>query len=471
MSNAQVTSVMLAWQQQADRLKQTDVYKDFLVKMRRQWAIETGILERLYTINEGVTTTLIEKGFDAISLSHESADLPVPRVMSLIKDQYNAIEGLLEFVREERELSKSYLRQLHQVITAHQDTYEATDSLGSPLRAQMLKGDWKKLPNNVETGDGSLFEFCPPEHVESEIDRLIAMHEAHRSAGVPPEVEAAWLHHRFLLIHPFVDGNGRVARCLATLVFLRAEWFPLVITRTDRLAYLAALHEADGGKLATLVGFFSDIERKAARDALSLSEDIIKEAAAIQSVLDSAKKRYAKRQQERIVLYEQAATLADTLALLASQRLHEIAEDVESVIQADNSSYRAYVRTAPRGDVKSPWHKFQIVSCAKQFGYYVNVETYGSWAMLDIDTDSMTRILVSFHGIGHEWNGVVVCTVMAFRLQPTDEGRSQPIDLLPLCSEPFEITFADEPVNIEQRFRKWLEAGLVAGLNYWQESI
>ena len=56
---------------------------------------------------------------------------------------------------------------------------------------------------------------------------------------------AAWVRHRFTQIHPFQDGNGRVARLLATLVFSRAEWLPLVVRRDDRVRYLDALEAAD----------------------------------------------------------------------------------------------------------------------------------------------------------------------------------------------------------------------------------
>ena len=54
-----------------------------------------------------------------------------------------------------------------------------------------------------------------------------------RRRGVPVEVEAAWLHHRFTQIHPYQDGNGRVARALASLLFIKAGWFPVVVTRDD----------------------------------------------------------------------------------------------------------------------------------------------------------------------------------------------------------------------------------------------
>ena len=85
------------------------------------------------------------------------------------------------------------------------------------------------------------------------MDQLIAWYEEHEGKNVPPEIESAWLHHRFTLIHPFVDGNGRVARCLATLVLLKHQWFPLVVTRGDRTEYLSALQEADQGDLGPLV--------------------------------------------------------------------------------------------------------------------------------------------------------------------------------------------------------------------------
>ena len=58
-----------------------------------------------------------------------------------------------------------------------------------------------------------------------------------------PEVEAAWLHHRFGQIHPFQDGNGRVARALATMIFLRAGFVPLVFY-TKLLAFRAGLRQS-----------------------------------------------------------------------------------------------------------------------------------------------------------------------------------------------------------------------------------
>ena len=232
LSSPQIIALVKAWHDQAEELKQKESYQTFLMQLRRQWAIETGILERLYTLSEGATKTLIEKGLDATFISHDDTDKPPGEVLSIIRDQHQAIEGLYDFISGHRPLGTSYVKELHSILTAHQQTYEAIDTLGHRVTPAMPHGEWKQLPNSLDAKDA--IQFCPPLHVDSEMEKLLRLHAEHESAEVPPNVQAAWLHHRFTLIHPFTDGNGRVARCLATLVFLKANWFPLVITRNDR---------------------------------------------------------------------------------------------------------------------------------------------------------------------------------------------------------------------------------------------
>jgi len=53
------------------------------------------------------------------------------------------------------------------------------------------------------------------------MERLLELHQSHMS--VPPEVSAAWLHHRFTQIHPFQDGNGRIARAIADMALAQDE--------------------------------------------------------------------------------------------------------------------------------------------------------------------------------------------------------------------------------------------------------
>ena len=58
-------SMVQAWGEQSGQLRERDLYKNFLAKLQRQWAIETGVIEGLYSLSEGATTAIIEKGLDA----------------------------------------------------------------------------------------------------------------------------------------------------------------------------------------------------------------------------------------------------------------------------------------------------------------------------------------------------------------------------------------------------------------------
>ena len=258
------------WTAARDRMADPEPVRQMQERLMTVWAIETGIIERLYSVDRGVTIALAEVGLDA--MEQFSADGRVtPEARLLIEDQRAALEMVMDLVGGRRALTASYIRELHQGLTEHQDTRDAIDAQGRRFAAPLLKGEWKRLPNNPIRPDGRVHEYCPPEFVQDEIDRLLAWHAEHVVEGVCAEVEAAWLHHRFAQIHPFEDGNGRVARALTTAVFLRADYLVLVIRDEEhRDPYLDALEAADDGDLGPLVDLFADIEAADLEDALTI---------------------------------------------------------------------------------------------------------------------------------------------------------------------------------------------------------
>ena len=58
-------SLASIWTEQKERLCGSESLKRFNDQLQRQWAIETGVIEGLYTIDRGVTQLLIEKGIEA----------------------------------------------------------------------------------------------------------------------------------------------------------------------------------------------------------------------------------------------------------------------------------------------------------------------------------------------------------------------------------------------------------------------
>lgn len=85
---------------------------------------------------------------------------------------------------------------------------------------------------------------------------------------LPPVVAAATVHAWLAHIHPFEDGNGRVARLLANIIIGGAGLPPLIIrVAGDRNRYINALSLSDqGGDLAPLTGVFMRTLRRAIKD-------------------------------------------------------------------------------------------------------------------------------------------------------------------------------------------------------------
>lgn len=261
------------WCERREKPHEEGAVADFGERLKREWAIETGLIERVYALTRGITEVLIEHGLREELIPSSATDRDPGLVYDMIQDHAAAVDGLFDFVKQKRRLSTSYVKELHSVLLAHQETASARDVFGRRVEMPLTRGEYKQRPNNPVRPDGGVHEYCPPEQVASEMDRLLAMHLEHADRGVPPEVEAAWLHHRFTQIHPFQDGNGRVARSLATLVMIRAGWFPLVVTDAGRAEYIDALELADAGDLGPLVCLFAGIQRRALERAIKIADD------------------------------------------------------------------------------------------------------------------------------------------------------------------------------------------------------
>ena len=257
------------WRERSRRDRDAGVLDEFDARLAREWAIETGIIEVLYTIDRGITQVLVEKGIDAALIPDGATDRPAAQIITVLEDHQDALEGVFALVTGERALSTSYIKELHQVLTRHQDTVAAIDGMGRRVEVALVRGDWKRQPNNPTRPNGTCTSIARPSTWRPRWTGSSPCTVRTEQPRFSPEVEAACLHHRFTEIHPFQDGNGRIARALASLVFMRAGWFPLVIDRDSRGEYIRSLERADDGDLAALARLFADIQVDAAVRAMS----------------------------------------------------------------------------------------------------------------------------------------------------------------------------------------------------------
>ena len=242
-----------------------------LTALHRSWAIETGIIEGIYQLDEAQTRTLIEQGFEPSAIPPSGTGQDPDNLLAILQDHMTALDAIYGEVRNDRSISRSAIRQLHQVIVAHQPTYRAINQFGQWFDATLHAGAFKTLPNNPTRPDGVIHEYCPPIHVESELDNLLSWYVDYcaQPDAYHPLVVAAWLHHRFAQIHPFPDGNGRVTRALVSWHLVQHNYLPMVVTRHNRNDYIDALESADDGDLVPLVEFTAGLQRRAMLQAIS----------------------------------------------------------------------------------------------------------------------------------------------------------------------------------------------------------
>ena len=470
LSTTEIPGIKAAWLGQQERLKGTNIVSDFIERLGREWAIETGIIENLYDIDRGVTQTLIDRGFRAELLTHGSIDRPREFVLGLLRDQKRALDGVFDFVKSARPLSTSCIKELHAVLLRSQELTEAVDPLGRQIEVPLIKGDWKIQPNHP-VRDGVTYKYCPPEHVAAEMDRLVDLHLAHVAEEVSAEVQAAWLHHRFTQIHPFQDGNGRLARALASHVLIGQDLFPLVVTRDDRTDYIDALEAADAGDLKPLVDLIAKLQRVQFAKAVAISETVLSDKTDVRATLDGLYKAADRTAVERRQELEKVFDIAGAIRERLCERLNEIAPDVGNALQRITPTGAAWIKDGDEETGIGHWYRAQIIHNAKNhLRYYVNFGEFRSWVALNMVWKRKARLVFAIHGIGHGFTGSLICAPF-LEIQDEDEDGDRRSTLVPVAEEGFVFFYKDTEEAALKRLQPWLESVLKVALNEVTENL
>lgn len=155
----------------------------------------------------------------------------------------------------DRSLTEADIRELNKVILVEPFFKEALTADGQETRKLIQIGEFKSTPNSVRLSSGALFEFALPNETPALMQVLT---EWYRTIDKHPVLVAAEWHYRFICIHPFEDGNGRVARLLVNYHLMRNGFPPIVIKSKDKSKYLTALQKADSGMYEAFWEYIAD---------------------------------------------------------------------------------------------------------------------------------------------------------------------------------------------------------------------
>ena len=166
-------------------------------------------------------------------------------------DDMKASEVTVKMMTEEAKESKmpltqNFIRTLHKTLLREDYTVYRMLPNGVQTSFVIHAGQYKTRPNSVITRYGDRFEYASPEETPALMADLVDWYNAEEAKGKLTPVElAALFHYRYIRIHPFEDGNGRIARLMVNYILSRHGWPMIVVRSRKKSEYLEALHQSD----------------------------------------------------------------------------------------------------------------------------------------------------------------------------------------------------------------------------------
>lgn len=165
-----------------------------------------------------------------------------------IKGHNDALILLENIIKEERDITENFIRELHVLILKESYYNKSITTNGQIVERKIEIGKYKTQPNHVLTQTGLIHYFASPEETPAKMFDLVEWYKKiNNDINFHPLLTASLFHYKFISIHPFDDGNGRIARILMNLILMQNGFPPVIIKTEKKEEYYRALQAADGG--------------------------------------------------------------------------------------------------------------------------------------------------------------------------------------------------------------------------------
>jgi Fic family protein len=173
-----------------------------------------------------------------------------------------ALKKLEGLIHKEFKLTESLIKAFHLMIL------EGSVSL-QEKEVEINPGHWKKSWNYLYTPTGKQIYFADPKDVPDLMSELINwtnnqlyQEELNRHSkkkyDLHPLLVASLFHKRFIDIHPFGDGNGRMARILSNLILMQAGFMPAIVPLKTKDNYYNALNASSKEDINPLLDYIGE---------------------------------------------------------------------------------------------------------------------------------------------------------------------------------------------------------------------
>ena len=165
----------------------------------------------------------------------------------------SAFNELIELAKS-KTISEENIKNLHKIFYAKIDSDNA--------------GNYRQKPVIVTGAD---IDFPLPEELDDKMKEFVSKLPQLKKELHAVEY-AAMVHALFVNIHPFIDGNGRVARLIMNLALLQNGYNITIIPPVVRADYIRALQDSNHNKFQPFINFISEMVLEAQKEYLRIIE-------------------------------------------------------------------------------------------------------------------------------------------------------------------------------------------------------
>jgi Fic family protein len=229
----------------------TDRMARILQKLRLDWNYHSNSME-------GNTLTLSEtRAFLMYGVTAKGKPF---RDYLEMRGHNEALKKLEQVIHKDLRLTENVIKDFHKMILVE----PFQDDL-----AEINPGEYKKIANYLYSPQGERIDFEPPEEVARLMNELVNWTNNHlfseelskkgqRKYNFHSVLVACYAHLRFIRIHPFGDGNGRMGRIFMNMILMIKGYMPVIVRLENREAYYNVLNQSDVNNIEPLAVFIAE---------------------------------------------------------------------------------------------------------------------------------------------------------------------------------------------------------------------
>jgi len=212
------------------------VYKRIISKLS---PIEYKVIEKQHLVRFTFNTNAIEGSTITLKeTAHilEDKITPAGRELREVHEVENTKKTYYFMKKHRGKVSVPFIKKIHYHLT-----HNTLDEQSGIFRSiQVYMGGSKHYPSK-------------PKEISKEMRTLLRWMTTHKD--IHPVLLAAYVHHFFIAIHPFVDGNGRTGRLLLNFMLMKTGFPPICIRGREKIQYTDYLEAARDGDVSKFVHF------------------------------------------------------------------------------------------------------------------------------------------------------------------------------------------------------------------------